>query len=29
METLRQQNAFDIREIEYAIAETNGKSACS
>ncbi len=23
METLRQQNAFDIREIEYAIAETN------
>ena len=25
METLRQQNAFDIREIEYAIAETNGK----
>ena len=26
METLRQQNAFDIREIEYAIAETNGKN---
>ena len=25
MEALRQQNAFDIREIEYAIAETNGK----
>ena len=25
METLREQNVFDIRDIQYAIAETNGK----
>ena len=25
METLRQQNVFDIRDVQYAIAETNGK----
>lgn len=29
METLRQQNVFDIRDVQYAIAETNGKiSVC-
>ncbi len=29
METLRQQGIFDIREVQYAIAETNGKiSVC-
>lgn len=25
METLRQQNIFDLRDVQYAIAETNGK----
>lgn len=25
METMRQQNVFDIREVQYAIVETNGK----
>ncbi len=25
LETLRQQNIFDLRDVQYAIAETNGK----
>ena len=29
METLRQQDVFDIRDVQYAIVETNGKMSLS